>query len=165
MHAKVSTAVVLGLVLGAAGLTMLPALARAQQPVPMKVTVTIGGKVETLRGTGRCGHEPRASLYGAAAALWLAEYTGGAQAPRVSLRYWRFAAGDEVQFSLAVDGKTATHRINTVKGGKLEGSGRATFQPTAQGGRFSITGKTQNGASVQATIECARFGGIAAEGG
>ena len=165
MHAKVSTAVVLGLVLGAAGLTMLPALARAQQPVPMKVTVTVGGKTETLRGTGRCGHEPRAWLHDKAAALWLAEYPQEAQARRVSLSYWRFAAGEEVQFSLAVHVKTATHRISTVKGGRLQGSGRATFQPTAQGGRFQIAGKAQNGASLEATIECARFGGITAEGG
>lgn len=165
MHIKASTAVVLGLVLGAIGLTMSPAAARAQQPVPMKVTVTVGGKTETLRGTGRCGHEPRAWLHDKAAALWLAEYPHGAQARRVSLSYWRFASGDEVQFSLAVHGKTAAHRISTVKGGKLVGSGRATFQPTAQGGRFQIAGKAQNGASLQATIECARFGAIAAEGG
>src|SRR5512145_1122588 len=141
MLIKASTAVVLGLVLGAAGLTMSPTAARAQQPVPMKVTVTVGGKTETLRGTGRCGHEPRAWLHDRAAALWLAEYLNGAQARRVSLSYWRFATGDEVQFSLAVHGKTAAHRISTVKGGKLVGSGRATFQPTAQGGRFQIAGK------------------------
>jgi hypothetical protein len=144
---------------------MSPAPALAQQAVPMKVTVTVGGKTETLRGTGRCGHEPRASLYGAAAALWLVEYPEGTQPTRVSLRSWRFAAGDEVQFSIAVHGKTATHRISTVKGGKLEGSGRATFQPTAQGGRFQIAGKAQNGTSLQATIECARFTGIVAVGG
>ena len=161
MHIKASTAVALGL----AGLTISPALAPAQQPVPMKVTVTVGGKTETLRGTGRCGHEPRAWLYERAAALWLAEYPQGAEARRVSLSYWRFSTGDEVQFSLVVHGKTTAHRISTVKGGKLVGSGSATFQPTAQGGRFSITGKTQNGASLQATIECARFGAIAAEGG
>lgn len=165
MDIKASTAAVLALVLVAAGLTMSPASARAQQPVPMKVTVTVGGKTETLRGTGQCGHEPRASLYGAAAALWLAEYTGGAQAPRVSLSYWRFAGGDEVQFRLAVHRQSATHRISTVKRGKLEGSGRGTFQPTALGGRFQIAGKTQNGAPLQATIECARFDGITAEGG
>jgi hypothetical protein len=165
MHIEASVAAFLGLVLGVAAETMSPASARAQQPVPMKVTVTVGGKTETLRGTGRCGHEPRAWLHDKAAALWLAEYPHGDQARRVSLSYWRLAAGDEVQFSVAVYGKTAAHRISTVKGGTLVGSGRATFQPTAQGGRFSITGKTQNGASLQATIECARFGGIAAEGG
>ena len=163
MHVRVSRTV-LAFILGAAGLTA-PVRVRAQQPVPMKVTITVGGRTETLRGTGRCGHEPRAWLYDAAAALWLAEYTGEAQAPRVSLRYWRFSADGGVQFSLAVNGRSATHRINTVRGGKVQGSGRATFQPTAQGGRFQITGKAQNGASLQATIECARFGGITAEGG
>ena len=163
MHGEAWTAVALWLVLGAAGTTMSPA--RAQQPVPMKVTVTVGGKTETLRGTGRCGHEPRAWLHDKAAALWLAEYPHGAQARRVSLSYWRLATGGEVQFILAVHGRTAAHRISTVKGGKLEGSGRATFQPTAQGGRFQIAGKAQDGASLQATIECARFGAIAAEGG
>ena len=165
MRIEASAAVVVGLVLGAAALTMSPVPALAQPAVPMKVTVTIGGKTETLRGTGRCAHEPRASLYGAAAALWLAEYTGGAQSSRVSLRYWRFATRDEVLFSLAVDGRKGAHRISTVKGGKLEGSGRGTFQPTAQGGRFQIAGKAQNGALLQATIECARFSGITAEGG
>lgn len=166
MHVDASPAAVLGLVLGAAALTMSPVRALAQRTVPMKVTVTIGGRTETLRGTGRCAHEPRASLYGAAAALWLVEYTGQGQAPRVSLTFWRFAAGDEVLFRLAVDGsKGAHHNISTVKGARLEGSGRGTFQPTAEGGRFLIAGKTQNGAPLQATIECARFDGIAAEGG
>ena len=164
MQIKASMAVVLAVVLAEVGLTMSAAVAHAQQPVPMKVTVTVGGKTETLRGTGRCGHEPRAWLHDKAAALWLAEYPQE-PARRVSLSYWRFSTGDEVQFSLVVHGKTAAHRISTVKGGTLVGSGRATFQPTAQGGRFQITGKAQNGTSLQATIECARFGGIAAEGG
>ena len=166
MHTRTSTAVALWFVLhGGAALTVSPAPALAQDSVAMKVTITVGGKTENLRGTGRCGHEPRAWLHGKAAALWLTEYRDGAPVPRVSLSYWRFAAGDEVQFSLAVHGKSAAHRISTVKGGKLQGSGRATFQPTAQGGRFLIAGKAQNGAPLQATIECARFGGIAAEGG
>jgi hypothetical protein len=164
MHVKASTAVVLGLVLGAAGLTMSPAAARAQQPVPMKVTVTVGGKTETLRGTGRCGHEPRAWLHDRSAALWLAEYPHGAQARRVSLSYWRFATGDEVQFSLAVHGKTAAHRISTVKG-KAGGFRPRDVPADGARGRFQIAGKAQNGASLQATIECARFGAIAAEGG
>jgi hypothetical protein len=36
--------------------------------------------------------------------------------------------------------------------------------PTALGGRFDISGTTQDGTSLQATIECARFGRIVAEG-
>lgn len=162
---KASTALVLGLVLGTAGLTMSPAPASAQALVPMKVTVTVGGRTETLRGTGLCGHEPRAWLHGAPAALWLVEYPGREGAPRISLSYWRLVAGEQAQFSLAIEGEAAAHRISTVEGGELEGTGRATFQPTALGGRFQIAGKAENGASLQASIECARFGGINAEGG
>lgn len=165
MHAYTARTVILGLVLGAAGLTISPAPAEAQAPGPMKVTLTVGGRTETLRGPGRCGREPRAWLHGAAAALWMAEYTGGEGAPRVSLSYWRFAAGEEAQFSLLVDGQAASHRISTVEGGKMEGSGRVTFQPTALGGRFQIAGTAHDGAPLEVSIECARFGAIAAEGG
>jgi hypothetical protein len=107
-------------------------------------------------------------LYGSSAALWLAEYAGasGASSRHLSLSYWRLTAATEgEQFSLAVQGKAAAHRISTVKGGKPEGSGRLTFRPTALGGRFEIAGKAHDGANLQVTIECARFGGITAEGG
>jgi len=166
MHVFAMRAALLGLVLGAAAVSS-PAPAGAQSPVPMKLTVTVGGRTDTLRGTGRCAHEPHASIYGTAAALWLAEYSGaGADGRTVALSYWRpVAPGAAEQFSLSVGGKAAAHRISTVKGGRLEGSGRATFRPTALGGRFEIAGKAQDGASLQATIECARFGGISAEGG
>lgn len=165
MVAYRSRAAVLKLVLVAASAGF--SAASAQAPVPVKVTVTVAGRTDTLRGTGQCGHEPNAFIYGAPAALWRVEYAGTGAGPRVSLSYWRFggAGAGEPQFSLAVDGKKARHRISTVEGGKLQGSGRATFRPTASGGRFEIVGKAQNGAALQATIECARFGGIYAEGG
>lgn len=158
-------AAVMLLVLGAAAAGARPA--QAQGPVPMKVTLTVAGRTETMRGTGQCGHEPRAWLHGAAAALWLVEYAGTGEAPRLSLSYWRIAAagGEEQQFSLFVHRKKSLHRISTIKGGKLEGTGRAAFRPTASGGRFEIAGKAQDGAALHATIECARFGGIHAEGG
>jgi hypothetical protein len=133
----------------------------------MKVTVTVGGRTDTLRGTGQCGHEPRAWLHGASAALWLVQYAGTGAGPRLSLSFWRLAAagGDEQQFSLSVNARKAQHIISTIKGADLKGSGRATFRPTATGGRFEIAGKAHDGATLQATIECARFGGIHAEGG
>ena len=167
MHRYAAKAVILGLVLGAAGLATspAPAPAQAQAPAPMKVTLTVGGRTETLRGPGRCGKEPGAWLHGAAAALWTAEYTGEGDGPWVSLSYWRLAAGETSQFSLTIEGETAVHRISTVEGGTLEGSGRVTFQPTALGGRFEIAGRAQDGARLEVSIECARFGAIAAEGG
>ncbi len=156
-------AVVLALALGTLGASLSAAPAMAQATVPVKVTLTVGGRTETLRGTGECGHEPRASIYDVDAALWMAEYTDGDR--HVTLSYWRPLGGGGDQFSLLVQSGPTGHRINTVKGARLEGSGRSKFQPTAMGGRFEISGKDQAGAALSATIECARFGPISAEGG
>ncbi|NJD10511.1 MAG: hypothetical protein FIB01_08785 [Gemmatimonadetes bacterium] len=165
MFGYAAIASLLTLLLGLASTVVVPPPGLPQDQVPMRVTLTVGGRTDTLRGTGRCAHEPNASLYGAAAALWVAEYAGG-NAEQLHLTYWRFAkAADGVQFSFDVSRKAAAHRISTVKGGALAGSGRATYRPTATGGRFEIAGKAQDGVPVQATIECARFGGIYAEGG
>jgi len=163
MNARTPKAAVRALVLGTLGAGLSAPPVRAQVEVPVKVMITVGGRTETLRGTGECGHEPRASIYDVQAALWMAEYTDGDR--RVALSYWRPLGGGEDQFNLSVQNGPSDHRINTVKGGKREGSGRSKFQPTAGGGRFEISGKDQTGAAVSATIECARFGPISAEGG
>ena len=153
----------LALALGILGPVSSALPIRAQAKVPVKVTVTVGGSTETLRGIGACGHEPQAYIYDAAASLWMADYT--ADARHVALSYWRLAGGGGDQFSLLVRSGPTDHRISTVKGSGLEGSGRSTYQPTAQGGRFEIIGKDQTGATLSAVIECARFGAITAEGG
>ena len=147
----------------AAATAALSSPARAQA-APVKMSVTIAGKTQELRGTGRCGHEPQASIYGTRAALWLIGYQNGES--RISLSYWRpKATGAEDQFQLSVTRGSASHVISTVKRGSPTGSGRSTFRPTATGGRFEVSGKAGDGASLQVTIECARFGGITAEGG
>jgi hypothetical protein len=128
------------------------------------MSVTVAGKTQELRGTGRCGHEPQASIYGTRAALWLIEYHNAES--RISLSYWRpKATGAEDQFQLSVTRGSGSHVISTVKRGSPTGSGRSTFRPTATGGRFEVSGKAGDGAPLQVTIECARFGGITAEGG
>ncbi len=164
MNAKRIRASLSGLaLLAAAALTAMPAAAQA--PAPMKVTLAVAGRTQTLRGTGDCGHEPNAYIYGRAAALWSIDYAAAGQ-PSVSLSFWRHkaaAAGD--QFTLTVHSGKTQHQINTVTGSPPAGSGKATFRPTAQGGRFEIQGKAADGTPLQVTIECARFGGIYAEGG
>ncbi len=149
--------------LAAAALTTMPAAAQA--PAPMKLTVVVAGRTQTLRGAGKCGYEPNGYIYGRAAALWSVDYDAAGQ-PSVSLSFWRHkAAGAGDQFSLSVSSGKAQHVIDTVKGSTPAGSGRATFRPTALGGRFEIQGKASDGTPLQVTIECARFGGIYAEGG
>ncbi len=163
MSRSLFTAALFGLVVAA--VTARPWPAAAQIPAEMKVTLTVAGRTETLRGTGQCGHEPQGWIYGKAARLWTARYSQ-ATGSEVSLTYWRLAAaGAGDQFSLSVERGRKRHQISTVRGGQLAGSGRSTFQPTALGGRFEITGTAADGAAVRATIECARFGTIVAEGG
>jgi len=153
----------LALAMGALGASLSPAPARAQARVPVKVTFTAGGRTETLRGIGECGYEPHASIYDVGASLWMAEFTDDTR--HVALSYWRPLGGGGDHFSLFVRNGPADHRISTVKGAAPVGSGRSTFQPTSTGGRFEISGKDQTGAALSATIECARFGAITAEGG
>lgn len=140
-----------------------PVPAAAQATVPIKLTVVVAGRTETLRGTGRCAHEPRASIYGRPSALWSAEYAGSSR--RVTLTYWRAHSGAGDQFALSVGSGKAQHRINTVEGSTPAGSGRGTFRPTAAGGRFELRGTAADGTPLQVTIECGRFDGIYAEGG
>jgi len=165
MNAYRLGAAALALVLGMLGVAAFsPAPVAAQAKVPVKVTVTVGERTETLRGTGQCGYERQAYIYDTKASLWMADYGEGSW--QVTLSYWRPVTGDAVdQFTLLVLRDSTTHRISTVRGGELEGSGQSEFQPTAQGGRFEIKGKDQAGAPLSAIIECARFGPIAAVGG
>jgi len=163
MNAYAPRAAVFALALGTLGASLSPAPAQSQAPVPVKVTFTVAGSTETLRGTGECGHEPRASIYDVEASLWTAQYTEGDR--HVVLSYWRPLDGSGDQFSLSVQSGPTDHRISTVKGAELEGSGRSTFQPTSVGGRFEISGKDQAGAALSGTIECARVGPISAVGG
>jgi hypothetical protein len=154
---------ILALLLNAAGVAVAPAPAMLQAPVPSKVTLTVGGRTETLRGTGRCAHEPHAWLYGSAAALWIAEYAGETGGRHLSLSYWRFATAGEEQFSLSVNGRAAGHASarSRVEAGRLR---PADFRPTALGGRLEIAARRTTAPTCRPPSN-ARFGGITAEGG
>lgn len=162
MHANNPRPAFLALALGTLWIALVPAPARAQTKVPVKLTVTVGSRTESLRGTGECGHEPRAFLDGAEASLWMASYSQGSR--HVALSYWRMGRGAD-QFTLFVTSGNAPHQISTLKSSEPLGTGKLSFQPTAQGGRFEIKGKDQTGSALSASIECARFGRIIAEGG
>ena len=163
MNAHAFRAAFFALAVGA-GAVFTPGPTAAQAPAPMKLTLVAGGRTQTLRGTGRCGHEPHAYIYGPAAALWSAQVADPAQ--QVTLSYWRLAAaGAGAQFTLSVRSGRTQHLINTVQGSAPAGSGRVTLRPTALGGRFDVQGTAADGTTLQVTIECARFGGMYAEGG
>lgn len=164
MNAYSSRARAVALALGMLGAALWPASLRAQADVPVKVTVTAGGRTETLRGTGQCGYEPHASIYDTSASLWMVDFSEDDRL--VALRLWRpVGGGTRDQVSLLVQSGPTLRQISTLEGGEQVGSAHSTFQPTAQGGRFEIDGKDQMGAALSVILECARFGPISAVGG
>jgi len=67
--------------------------------------------------------------------------------------------------SLDLQTDTGSHRIATVKGGEIVGSGTVRFRPEKSGGRFEIYGKDAEGDTIEVNITCPSFSPIVAEGG
>jgi hypothetical protein len=148
-----------------------PAAATAHAPsvtrgtVPMKIVAEVHGKTYRSSGTGECASSTDASIYEVPATLWHAVYKGDASDPRrLNLTVWRpQAGGDMVSLSLEI-GET-THRIATVKGAPLAGSGVPGVQSTGAGGTLTAAGRDDHGGAIALSVECERFDEVVAEGG
>jgi hypothetical protein len=136
---------------------------------PGEVPLTIGLSVESeradLTGTGKCTHAPEASIYGVPAALWQIQDSDAGKIRYASLTVWRPKAGGAEQFSMAINTAEAEHRIRTVKGGEMVGTGTVSIHPSGEGAHFEVVGTDADGRSVRATFQCARFTQHIAEGG
>lgn len=148
-------------------LAAVAATPTVQGPVPVKVSLAVGGAERTGSAPGQCRHEANASIYGVRAALWSVQYSAGAGAAlrQLSLTVWRPAAGGDAQMTLLATDKAGAHRIDTVKGSKALGSGTVSVQPQGAGARFDIDGRAADGATIRGTVSCPRLGGIEAVGG
>ena len=136
--------------------------------VPVSVAVTLGGDgSRTASGTGECTFAEQASIYNVPAKQWAARFDGGTGSVigSANLTVWQFAGGAPDQFSLGLDVGQRSHRIATVKGGELVGSGRVTIRQQGSGVRFEVDGEDAGGTKVRTTIECERFTPAVAEGG
>jgi hypothetical protein len=138
----------------------------------VKVALTIGGQRWAGTAVGQCKHAPTASIYDTPAAQWSVQANDrGTQSRSLALTMWRIKETGADQMNLAISLGEKRHDIATIRGVRrtpgpeLVGSGIVTLEPRGAGGVFTIDGKTGGGARVQGTIECARFGGIYAEGG
>ncbi|MGH7579548.1 MAG: hypothetical protein ACREM9_05205 [Gemmatimonadales bacterium] len=131
--------------------------------VPMTIVGSVAGHAFRASGTGECASSADASIFEVPAMLWHAVYADDGS--QVNLTVWRPKAGggDMVGLSLTV-GETP-HRIATVKGGELTGSGTAKVQPAGSGGTLTVTGSDEHGHAVELSVECARFDEVVAEGG
>jgi hypothetical protein len=116
-------------------------------------------------GEGTCQHAANGSIYDAPAELWSVRH---AEARRsLTLSFWRVKGqGDMLTFGISIAGES--HRVSTVRigaKGNPEGSGRATFTSSGNGGAFSIDVVASDGTPIKGTIACGRFTPIVEEGG
>jgi hypothetical protein len=128
--------------------------------VPLKVSATLSGGpgagTFSATGNGECTYAEHASIYDVPAKQWAARYAGeGIES--LTLTVWQFSGGTPDQFNLAMDAGSRSHRIQTVKGGEIVGSGKATH--------FEVDGQDADGTRVRASIDCERVTEAVAEGG
>jgi hypothetical protein len=134
--------------------------------VPLKIELSAGGDRAELAGAGRCTHAAQASIYGVPAALWQIQDSGTAEIGHATLTVWRPASGGGAdQFSMVIASGDRQHRISTVKGGEIVGSGSVAMHPTGDGAHFEVVGTDGEGRSIRATFQCERFTEHVAEGG
>jgi hypothetical protein len=66
---------------------------------------------------------------------------------------------------VAIGSRDRQHRISTVKGGEIIGSGSVAMHPSGAGAHFEVVGTDAEGGSIRATFQCERFTEHVAERG
>jgi hypothetical protein len=150
---------------GASGEANASVATGAPGEVPLKIELSAGGDRAELTGMGRCTHAKEASIYGVPASLWQIQDSDTGEIGHASLTVWRPASGGADQFSMAVASGDRDHRISTVKGGEIVGTGSVTMHTTGAGAHFEVVGTDGDGRSFRATFQCERFTEHMAEGG
>ena len=137
-----------------------------QGTTPIEILAVVGGRELEARGPGECQHAAEGSIYQRPASLWSARFDGGdAEAIRhLNLTFWREAGGTEA-FNLALGAGADAHRIATVEGGELHGSGTARLEGGPDAGTLVVEGTTADGIPVRVRARCERFTTMVAEGG
>jgi len=135
----------------------------AESKAPMQVSLNIGGQRYESSTPGKCTHAPVASIYQAVSELWSAEQSEDGRS--LNLSFWRPKDGSADMVSLSVTSGRSSHRVSTVRGAPLAGSGKVALQPSGKGGVFTVDAKTAEGAAITGTIKCEVFAPHVAEGG
>ncbi len=133
----------------------------------MKITAEVAGKTYQSSGAGECASSGEPSIYDVPATLWHATYEDeeGSDVRRLNLTVWRPKAGGSDMVGLAIQAGETTHRIATVKGGEMAGSGVPGVRPAGHGGVLAVTGEDDHGDAIELSVECQRFDEVLAEGG
>ncbi len=149
--------------LHAAGQQRRPPAAPEEWKAPMQVSLKIGDQRYESSTPGKCTHAPVASIYQAVSELWSAQQSEDRRSLNLSL--WRPKDGSADMVSLSISSGRSSHRVSTVRGAPIAGSGRVALQPSGKGGVFTVDAKTPEGAAITGTIKCDVFAPHVAEGG
>ncbi len=143
----------------------VPPAGSTEQSGRVTLALAVGNQRYDEAKLGQCKHAPQASIYGTAAAMWTVQYSPSANGS-IALTLWRpVRSGTTAQVMVDVRNGSVTHRISTVKGGKLVGRATVSFKQHGAGGRFDIDGATADGVAIRGSIDCERFSALTAEGG
>ncbi|MBP1623747.1 MAG: hypothetical protein H6Q07_1767 [Acidobacteria bacterium] len=138
----------------------------AETGADVSIALNVAGQTYAFNGKGECTYEPVAYIYGTRAQQWSVEGNNAQGSAKLTL--WRLAAGSVDMFSFYAVTSGKVHVVNTVKtsgGGKVEGSGKATFTPAGSGGTFTIDATAAKGGTITGTMKCSAFSAVVVEGG
>jgi hypothetical protein len=161
--------------LGTAGLVLAAAVTtgaqrrvpgqRADNTVPVTVTLKTGAEPYDFNGKATCSHAPVASIYDLRAERWTVDQSDGSRS--MTLALWHPASGsDLVSLSLNIGNKR--YSVSTIKvgdKGAVEGSGKITLAREGTGGTFTVDTTAANGTKITGTVRCGAFTPAIAEGG
>jgi hypothetical protein len=135
--------------------------------VPMTITGRVGRQEFEASAEGECATSAESSIYEVPATQWHATFGGGGRSDiqHLNLVVWRPRAGGPDMVNLSLQVGEASHRIATVKGGEMVGSGTASVSPAGRGGELKVTGKDDHGHDLELSVRCERFDEVVAEGG
>jgi hypothetical protein len=135
--------------------------------VPMTITGRVARHAFEASAAGECATSAESSIYEVPATQWHAVFGGGDRSniQHLNLTVWRPRSGAPDMVNLALQSGEISHRIATVKGGELVGSGTAGVRAEGRGGTVTVSGKDDHGHDIELSVRCDRFDEVVAEGG
>jgi hypothetical protein len=138
----------------------------SQGTVPMKITGKLARYSFDESVTGECATSAESSIYDVPATQWHVTFGGnGSNIQHLNLTVWRPRSGAPDMVGLSLQSGEITHRVATVEGGELVGSGTAGVRPVGKGGILTVTGQDDHGHPIELSVQCERFDEVVAEGG
>ena len=135
--------------------------------VPMTIRGRVARHEFDVTGTGECATHGASSIYHVPATQWRAQFGGEDRSnlQHLNLTVWRPRSGAPDMVNLALQSGETSHRIATVEGGEIVGSGTPGVQAEGAGGTLTVIGKDDHGHDLELSIRCERFDEVVAEGG